>query len=221
MQDDNTITEARDAIIAATLPHIAFDGLTARALKDGIEDAGYGEDMYYRCFPDEMRDFVSYWADYGDRRMQAAMAAHEDLAVMGEPERLAAAIRARLEVDAADKHSVRRISSYLALPTNATLAARLTFRTVNAIWYAAGDTSTDFRYYTKRATLIPLYSTTVLYWLNDESEDSAETWAFLDRMLSGADRLGHVTTLFRPPNPFRLISGPLSGLRDRVANRFG
>jgi ubiquinone biosynthesis protein COQ9 len=61
------------------------------------------------------------------------------------------------------------------------LALQLLYRTVDAIWYAAGDTSTDFNFYTKRATLAGVYSSTLLYWLNDRSEGSEATWSFLDR----------------------------------------
>ncbi len=50
-------------------------------------------------------------------------------------------------------------------------------------WYAAGDTSTDFNFYTKRATLAGVYSSTLLYWLNDRSPGADQTWAFLDRRI--------------------------------------
>ena len=51
------------------------------------------------------------------------------------------------------------------------------------MWYAAGDTSTDFNFYTKRATLAGVYSSTLLYWLNDRSPGSEATWGFLDRRI--------------------------------------
>jgi ubiquinone biosynthesis protein COQ9 len=51
------------------------------------------------------------------------------------------------------------------------------------MWYAAGDKSTDFNFYTKRATLAGVYSATLLYWLNDRSAGSEATWAFLDRRI--------------------------------------
>ena len=70
-----------------------------------------------------------------------------------------------------------------SLPFNAPLAMRLLYRTVDAMWYAAGDTSTDFNFYTKRATLAGVYSSTLLYWLNDRSPGSEATWGFLDRRI--------------------------------------
>ena len=59
---------------------------------------------------------------------------------------------------------------------------------VDAIWYAAGDTSSDFNFYTKRATLAGVFSSTLFYWLNDRSEGDAATWAFLDRRIDDVMR---------------------------------
>ena len=41
----------------------------------------------------------------------------------------------------------------LAHPQHAKLAAKMLYDTVDAMWRAAGDTSTDYNFYTKRATL--------------------------------------------------------------------
>ena len=84
--------------------------------------------------------------------------------------------------------AVRRALALLSLPFNAPLALKLLYKTVDALWYAAGDTSTDFNFYTKRATLAGVYSSTLLYWLNDRSPDSEATWAFLDRRVDDVMR---------------------------------
>jgi ubiquinone biosynthesis protein COQ9 len=51
------------------------------------------------------------------------------------------------------------------------------------MWRIAGDTSTDFIHYTKRMTLGAVYGSTLLVWLDDASEGSSETAAFLDRRI--------------------------------------
>ena len=51
------------------------------------------------------------------------------------------------------------------------------------MWWAAGDTATNFSFYTKRATLAGVYMATLMVWLNDRSEGSSETWAFLERRI--------------------------------------
>ena len=51
------------------------------------------------------------------------------------------------------------------------------------MWKAISDPSTDFNFYTKRITLSAVYTSTFLIWLGDESENSDQTWEFLDRRI--------------------------------------
>ena len=94
------------------------------------------------------------------------------------------------------------------------MAAKCLYRTVDAIWYAAGDTSTDYNFYTKRGLLAGVYSSTVLYWLNDDSEGAVATWAFLDRRIADVMKvpklIGKVSGLTgKLPNPLRLFRMPM------------
>ena len=56
---------------------------------------------------------------------------------------------------------------------------------MDLMWCAAGDTSTDYNWYSKRLILSGVYMSTLMVWLSDESEDDSETWAFLDRRIAG------------------------------------
>ena len=98
-------------------------------------------------------------------------------------DRLTAAVRARIEVLAPHRQAARRAAAFLAIPQNAPLAARLTMKSVDAMWRAAGDSSSDFSYYTKRATLAGVYASTLAYWFSDASEGSSATWTFLDNRI--------------------------------------
>ena len=80
-------------------------------------------------------------------------------------DRIAAAVRARIEILNLHKEAARRAASFLALPHNAPLGAKLMMRTVDAMWRAAGDRSSDFSWYTKRAILAGVYGATFAYWL--------------------------------------------------------
>ena len=56
-------------------------------------------------------------------------------------------------------------------------------RSVDLMWRAAGDRSSDFSYYTKRALLGGVYGATLIHWLSDSSEGHADTWVFLDNRI--------------------------------------
>ena len=105
-------------------------------------------------------------------------------------ERVRAVVALRLEQNHAHKEAIRRALAVLALRGRASAAAACTARTVDAIWHAAGDTSADFSWYTKRAILASVYTSTLLFWLRDSSEADAATLEFLDRRLAGVGGIG-------------------------------
>lgn len=199
---------AREEIIAAALPNVPFDGWTPETLRHAAVAAGYDPLTALRVFPRGPVEAIETWVDLADRRMLAALEARAT-STMKTRERIARAIRLRLEDLAPHREAVRRALALLALPHNAPLAAALVWHTVDAIWYAAGDTATDFNYYSKRALLGGVYSATVLYWLDDKSESCAETWTFLERRLADVlrvpqalgklrDRFGRLPKMVRP-----------------------
>lgn len=174
--------QARDTAIRTLLPMVPDHGWTHRAL---IIAAGPGADL---LFPGGPPEIVEAYIDMANRDMAAACAA----ACTAEPKisrRVRLLIATRLTQAEPHRDAVRRAVAVLAKPGRAVIAARCTAGTVDAIWAAAGDTSADFSWYTKRAILAGVYTTTLLYWLNG-SGDMTETLNFLDRRLSGVARLG-------------------------------
>ena len=177
----------RDAAIAAMLPHVARDGWTRRSLTAGlVADAD-------RLFPGGARDMVEAFCDLADRQMDAA-AAERGLSALKLPARVRALIALRLEQNRPHTEAIRRAVALLTLPQYGLLAARCTARTVEAIWHAAGDQSVHFTWYSKRAILTGVYTSTLLFWLRDTSPDDSATLAFLDRRLAG---VGRTTTMRR------------------------
>jgi ubiquinone biosynthesis protein COQ9 len=108
--------------------------------------------------------------------------------------------------------------TFLALPGRQGLGARLLYRTVDAMWHGVGDGSTDFNFYTKRAMLAAVVAATVLYWLGDDSEGRAATWAFLDRRIDDVMTVEKAKARTREafarlPDPFRILKDVFSGHR--------
>jgi len=102
--------------------------------------------------------------------------------------RIQALVEARLTLLHPNRDALRRALAILALPTNAARGVALGWRSADAIWRAAGDTATDYNHYTKRAILGAVYAATITVFLDDESEDFAETRGFLARRIEGIMR---------------------------------
>lgn len=74
------------------------------------------------------------------------------------------------------------------MPQNVARAAKLGWHAADIMWRAAGDTAVDYNHYTKRTLLAGIYTATLLAFVNDESEDHADTRAFLARRIDGVMR---------------------------------
>lgn len=177
----------RDRLVMAVLPHATFDGWSMKALAAAATDEGLDPTMAERAFLGGPAEAVEHFVELGDRMMVADLAG-VDMAALRVPDRVMLAIETRLRRWAPHREAIRRALALLALPAHAGVAARATFRTVDTVWQLAGDVSHDFSWYTRRATLAAVYSATVLYWLDDSSEDWADTRAFLRRRLADVGR---------------------------------
>jgi ubiquinone biosynthesis protein COQ9 len=173
----------REALLTAVLDHVPFDGWSESAFQIGAKDAGISIERALNAFPGGMAEVLAFYHESADRWMIEALL-REPLADMKIREKIAKAVRLRLEQNFAHREAVRSGCSFLLMPQHAPLAAKLLYRTVDAIWYAIGDRSTDFNFYTKRGLLAAVYSATVLYWINDKSPNCASTWSFLDRRIA-------------------------------------
>lgn len=199
----------QDAIVMACLRHIPFDGWTLEALYTGAEDAGYTSADVDVLFPDGPRAAVRHWLALADRMMLEDLA-DVDLDALRIRDRIALMVRTRLERWTPHREAVSRALALSVKPGHAEDSLKSGYATVDAMWRAAGDRSTDYNFYTKRGLLAAVYSSTLLVWLDDKSEDCANTWAFLDRRIENVMQVPKVQAKLKEaaaklPNPLRLM----------------
>jgi ubiquinone biosynthesis protein COQ9 len=209
----NSLDALRQRLVLAALDHVPFDGWSDRALSHAAADLGLDAAAPARLFPHGVSSAVECFTALADGMMVRDIAA-QNLSDLGVRERIISGIRLRLERWGPHKESVRRALAVYALPQNMPSAAHATWTTVDMLWKAIGDRSADFSWYSKRASLAAIYSATLLYWLDDQSEDHAETWSFLSRRVDDVvktiqfrQKAGKAisSTLERLPNPLNLL----------------
>ncbi len=180
---DKTPDEMRDAIIDAMLAHVPFDGWTDAAIRKAGADLGLTSGYISLAFPGGPADMVDFYLQHIDEEMLKKLKRRK-LNNMGITRRIRTAIEVRIKINTTHKEAVLRTVTFLALPLNAGLSARSLWRTADAMWRAAGDTATDYNHYTKRMILSGVYASTLLVWLQDDTDDASETFDFLDRRLA-------------------------------------
>lgn len=199
----------RDRLIVAMLPDVPFDGWSQHVLRLAAERIGMPAAEARALFPGDAVDMVAAFSRWADRQMldRLEAAPPEPLSLS---RRIARALRIRFEVLLPYREAVRRGMTVLTMPQNAPVGLRLLYETVDGIWYAAGDNSTDFSFYTKRASLAGIYAASMLFWLDDRSPGCIETDAFVERRLVDLHRLTELRERFeaaaeRLPNPLRFF----------------
>jgi ubiquinone biosynthesis protein COQ9 len=180
--DNKTVDDHKDDILDAMLCHVPFDGWGDDSIKATAKELGMTVEYILLAFPKGPTDMIKYWFARTDDQMMEKLDAIDPNSLKIR-ERIVTGIKARFEINVPHKEAVRRTVSFLALPTNVILSTKSMWATADKIWNWAGDTATDYNYYTKRTILSGVYSTTLIAWLNDNSDTMDETWAFLDRRI--------------------------------------
>lgn len=186
--------EMKARVLEAALAHVPFDGWSERTLAAAIADAGVPAALARSLFPRGGVDLALAYHALGDAEMVERLATL-DLSAMRFRDRIATAVRTRLELAA--RELVRRGTTLFSLPQHAADGARAIWGTADAIWTALGDTSQDLNWYTKRVTLSAVHGATVLYWLGDESTGRQATWDFLDRRIDQVMQVEKLKAGFR------------------------
>lgn len=179
---ERRLAELRRRLLEASIVHVPFEGWTDTLLKRAAESEGVDLFTARRAFPGGGEEMALAFADHLHHQMLAELAAH-DPAAMKIRERIRFALETRFRMSHPYKEAIRRLLAFFALPAHAHHGLRTLYRTVDDIWHWAQDRSTDYNFYTKRGLLAGVYSSTLLFWLNDDSEDFAATKAFLARRI--------------------------------------
>ena len=160
-----------------------FDGWTAKAVDTAAGQLGIDPAQARLAFPKAKIDMIDAYIAAVDTAMLAEYPP-EKIAAMKVRDRIRTQLWFRLEAMAPAREALRSALAILAMPQNAPRGLRIGWRTADLIWRNAGDTSSDYNHYTKRLTLSAVYASTLLIWLDDDSEGFADTATFLDRRLA-------------------------------------
>jgi ubiquinone biosynthesis protein COQ9 len=200
-------------ILDSVLQFVPQYGWTDEAFKLGIKRAGLSEAQTRKTYPHGIEDIVKAFHEMIDQEMMAKIKAKRHFLVMRVREKITFALRTRLEIIEPHQESMRRLLVWSLHPRQVRSSARALWQTADAIWMAAGDTSTDYNYYTKRVLLIAVMKSTLLFWLQDQSAGYEATWSFLDRRIDDVMKLGKGLSVIKTVG----VSDIISFMRERFA----
>ena len=220
MSENSPYADVRQAVLEKALPEVAFDGWSKSLLHNAIAAAEVDAALVELAFARGVDTLIETFSAQGDAAMLAALPKPDDMKIR---ERITEAVWQRLLVDGDNIEAARRAAAYLSVPGRQKLAADLLFQTAHHMWRWAGDTATDYNYYSKRLILSGVIAATRLYWFDDDSDEFAKTRAFLERRIENVMQFEKVKAKARgwsekihgDKPPFDGVIGALAKMRYR------
>jgi ubiquinone biosynthesis protein COQ9 len=212
METPSPLERLRRQLALAVGENAVFDGWTKAAVDAAAGQLGIDPIQARLAMPKAQAGMIDVYIQEVDRALEAYFTP-ERLSGLKIREKIRTLVWRRLEIMGPARESVRRALAILAMPQNMPLAARIGWRSADLMWRIAGDTSTDFNHYTKRMTLGAVYGSTLLVWLDDQSEGWMETAAFLDRRIDDVMRFEKFKAEWRGSSEHFSVSRFLGRLR--------
>ncbi|MCC8415782.1 MAG: COQ9 family protein [Rickettsia endosymbiont of Gnoriste bilineata] len=178
---------------------LIFNEWNDKLLADTETECGFVKGYCYIIFPGGVREIVDFFESWQDQKMLELLSQQETpIKIRGK---IDLALKIRIK-DGIAKLVHLRNRSYFAVPSNSIFATKTAFRTCALIWRYAGDKSIDYNYYTKRGLLLSVYITSILYYIQDESEDNIDTDKYITKSLSNIITISSkCKNMLKLPNP--------------------
>lgn len=187
--------ETRKKILAETLKIVPFEGWSIATLEKASKAAGFKGKMAELMFKNGVISVIDYYFASLDEQMKVNTLKHKSKSVTENVKR---AILERIKLLSKHRALVTRTMAYMAMPQNSIYGMKFVWRTADVIWHdIVDDKSVDFNYYSKRTLLSGVYTSTIMFWVNDDSKDMVETEKFLDRRLKDVASIGKFLGRFK------------------------
>jgi ubiquinone biosynthesis protein COQ9 len=203
MESPSPLELLRRRLALAAGENAVFDGWSRAAVDSAAAQLGIDPVQARLAMPKTQAGMIDLYIQEVDRALEAWFTPKR-LEGMKIREKIRALVWRRLEIMEPAREAVRRALAILAMPQNLPLALRVSWRTADLMWRIAGDTSSNFNHYTKRMTLGAVYGSTLLVWLDDQSDGFSETAAFLDRRIDDVMKFEKLKAEWRGSSDRRL-----------------
>jgi len=203
MTSPSPLEQMRRRLALAVGENAVFDGWSRKAIDSAAGQLGIDPVQARLAMPKSQSGMIDLYIQEVDRALEAWFTPKR-LQGMKIREKIRSLVWKRLEIMGPAREAVRRGLAILAMPQNIPLALRISWRTADLMWRIAGDTSTDFNHYTKRMSLGAVYASTLLAWLDDQSEGWKDTAGFLDRRIDDVMRFEKLKAEWRGTSDRRI-----------------
>ncbi|NXS76576.1 COQ9 protein, partial [Pandion haliaetus] len=195
-EDYESEEQLQHRILTAALEFVPQHGWTAEAIAEGAKTLGLSV-AAAGMFHSDGSELILHFVSQCNTKLSELLEQEQKLVQLGKAQKkptdqfLRDAVEARLRMLIPYIEKWPQALSILLLPHNIPSSLNLLTSMIDDIWQYAGDQSTDFNWYTRRAVLTGIYNTTELVMMQDSSPDFEETWRFLENRVADAMNMGN------------------------------
>jgi ubiquinone biosynthesis protein COQ9 len=182
--------------IDIALKHVPFEGWNEQVFEKTCLEANISIIQGKLLFPRSSTDLMLSFLKRDDQELSNLVKKNDNVNQKYRI-RISNAIFDRINLAQKNREAYRKALSLLALPHMTPDNAAMMWNLSDTIWVALNDSSTDVNWYTKRITLGFVYSTSLIYWLGDESHELKKTKDFLERRIEDVMEFEMVKGKFR------------------------
>jgi len=168
---------------------VSENGLTKNCLENISKKYGLNTDETDLLFPQGNIDLIKFALEQLNNDLEV-YCRQIDLIRLPIHKRIRKVLLSKISLMNKDKSFYRSIFLNLLIPKkNFSLSSQL-YNSVDQLWFIAGDSSTDFNFYTKRLILSGIYSRIMLFFFNNNNQEELEN--ILDESLKRVSRIPEI-----------------------------
>jgi ubiquinone biosynthesis protein COQ9 len=191
MEYSDTLQEEQRNIFLKFTERCVFDGWNNKTFESVSLELYESPHQAYLFFPKGFSEIFDFLSLYIDSLMLDEINSHA-LQETKTHKKILELIALRIKLYTPFKKAITAYIATIYQPSSLSLASQNLWKTSDNFWHLAGDKSLDFNYYSKRIILCCVYSKTLLYWLNDNSQDSSDTFAFAAKEIEQVLTIGKI-----------------------------
>ena len=186
---NNYLLKKRQLVLKFAKEFISENGLTKNCLENISKKYGLNTDETDLLFPQGNIDLIKFALEQLNNDLEV-YCRQIDLIRLPIHKRIRKVLLSKISLMNKDKPFYRSIFLNLLIPKkNFSLSSQL-YNSVDQLWFIAGDSSTDFNFYTKRLILSGIYSRVMLFFFNNNNQEELEN--ILDESLKRVSKIPEI-----------------------------
>ena len=186
---NNYLLKKRQEVLRLAKGFVSENGLTKNCLENISKKYGLNTDETDLLFPQGNIDLIKFALEQLNNDLEV-YCRQIDLIRLPIHKRIRKVLLSKISLMNKDKLFYRSIFLNLLIPKkNFSLSSQI-YNSVDQLWFIAGDSSTDFNFYTKRLILSGIYSRVMLFFFNNNNQKELEN--ILDKSLKRVSKIPEI-----------------------------